>query len=444
MSKKGRTIEWGKFFGYLFFSLLVPIAVLSLLVSIFPNILKILYYFVIWIFVIQAGLSYTQTLGGFRRKLFRPLTGVQERPVPKATFLISAYLPNELEVIEKTLINILKNVERPAAGIEVMLDYNTPNFEDIEIHLKELAYKWPELILANAYHSRSKSENLNYALEIASGEMIVLLDADHIVAPDCLMRAWRWLEKGYDAVQGRCRVRNGNEGILPAIIEVEFEAMYGISHYAKSLLFDTTLFGGSNGYWRSSVIKLLGFEKNMLTEDIDITLRAILSGYKIVHDRSIISSELAPSTWGALWHQRKRWSQGWFQCALKHQKAVLYTKHLNFIQRFWWTMLLSYRVFYDFVTHLLPPVLITYWITVDQVVLPMTAFIWFALFFTVLSGPFEVVAAYKNAVKPRSSVFRYILYLIMLIPFTFFKNMISVISVWQEWRKERTWVVSER
>jgi len=444
MGKKSRSIEWGKFFGYLFFSLLLPIVVLSLAASIFPDILNILYYFVIWIFVIQAAFSYTQTLGAFKRKLFRPLPGTQERPVPKATFLISAYLPNELDVIEETLINILKNVERPADGIEVILDYNTPHFEDIEIRLQKLAYKWPELILANAYHSRSKSENLNYALEIVSGEMIVLLDADHLVAPDCLKRAWRWLEKGYDVVQGRCRVRNGNEGVLPAIIEVEFEAMYGISHYAKSLLFDTTLFGGSNGYWRSSLIKSLGFEKNMLTEDIDITLRAILSGYKIVHDRSIVSSELAPLTWGGLWHQRKRWSQGWFQCTLKHQKAILHTKYLNFIQRFWWTMLLSYRVFYDFVTHLLLPVLITYWVTVSHVILPMTKFIWFALFFTVLSGPFEAVVAYKNAVKPRSSVFRYLLYIIMLIPFTAFKNMISVISVWQEWHGERKWVVSER
>ncbi|MBF0121812.1 MAG: glycosyltransferase family 2 protein [Candidatus Omnitrophica bacterium] len=220
--------------------------------------------------------------------------------------MVSAYLPNELDVVEDTILNILQRVERPAMGIEVFLAYNTPHMEPIELRLRELAYKWPELILANAYGSKSKSENLNYALDMASGEMIVLLDADHLVMPDCLASAWRWLDGGYSAVQGRCKIRNGKASLVSALVEVEFEAIYGISHHSKSWLFDSALFGGANGYWRASVIKKMKFRKDRLTEDIDLTLRATLEGNHLVHDRSIVSTELAPITVGGLWFQRKR------------------------------------------------------------------------------------------------------------------------------------------
>ena len=124
------------------------------------------------------------SLSAFRRGKFRELPTAKHIPVPKTTFIVSAYLPNELEVIEEALLNILERIQRPDAGIELILAYNTPQMERIEPRLRELAYKWPELILANAYGSRSKSENLNYALEIASGEMIVLLDADHLVTTE--------------------------------------------------------------------------------------------------------------------------------------------------------------------------------------------------------------------------------------------------------------------
>ena len=341
-------------------------------------------------------------------------------------------------------MNILTNVERPAEGIEVILAYNTPHMEEIESRLRELAYKWPELILSNAYGSKSKSENLNYALEIASGEMIVLLDTDHLISPDCLALAWRWLDEGYNIVQGRCKIRNGGKSIISSLVEVEFEAVYGVSHYAKSRLFDSTLFGGSNGYWRSSLIKKIKFRKDRLTEDIDATLRAIIDGNQIVHDRSIISTELAPRTLGEFWFQRKRWAQGWFQCSVRYQLPILGCKYLNIFQKFMWTTLLMWRVIYDVLSHLLFPIVFAFWLAKDKIMLPMNSFIWFALFFTLFSGPFEAAVAYKNASLPRASVMRYLFYAFFTFPFTTFKNILQVVAIRDELLGKRDWVFSQR
>ncbi len=427
-----------------FFIVVIPTLILYFLAQRWPLILDISYNVIVAIIVMQAALSYWFTSQVFNRKKFTENAQAKHQPIPRTTFIVVAYLPNELEVIEDTLENILLNVDRPVDGIEVILVYNTPHMEDLELRLRQWVVKYPELILANAYNSRSKSENLNYAFGLATGEVIVILDSDHLVNSDCLKRAWRWLDEGYDVVQGRCHVRNGNESIISGTVEVEFEVIYGIQHASKSVIFDSTLFGGTNGYWKAQVIKKVGFREDMLTEDIDGTLRGILQGVKFVHDRSIISTELSPITVKGLWYQRKRWAQGWFQCALQYQIPVLFSKFLNIRQKFLWVTLLSWRVFYDVVSMLLFPVIIAFWLYIGKVVLPVNGFIIFAVIFTLANGPFQALAAYKNAAKPKAPMWRYAAYSLFVWPYTMFKSFVNLVAMRDELAGEKKWIVSKR
>ncbi len=409
-----------------------------------PLFLHISYHFIVSMLMIQAALTYWYTVRVFKREKFIPRLTSENKKIPRTTFIVTAYLPNEIEVVEKSILNILQNIDRPEDGIEVILAYNTPHMEPLELKLRGMVMQWPELILANAHNSRSKSENLNYALSLSSGGMTVLLDSDHLVARDCLRRAWRWLDEGYDVVQGRCKVRNADRGFVPQLVEVEFEGIYGIQHPSKSIIFDTTLFGGSNGYWKSSVIRKVKFLPQMLTEDIDSTLRGVLAGYRFVHDRSIISSELAPvSIWG-LWFQRKRWAQGWFQCSFKYQSDIWKTQYLNFGQKFIWTTLLLWRVFYDVTSTFLFPVVFAFWLKEGAVKFPMNAYLGFALIFTLVSGPFQVIAAYKNASQPRGPLVRYIVYMLFVWPYTLFKTFVHMVAIRDELLGERAWVLSRR
>jgi len=444
MTGKIRYGELFKIFEFLILFLFLPTYIFYLIAPHWPIVLKVGYYFVVSLFVFQAGISYLYSFSAFGSSARIHPEIVTLEPIPRTTFIVSAYLPNETEVIEETLLNILKNVERPKGGIEVIVAYNTPHMEPIEIRLKELVYKWPELILANAYGSKSKSENLNYVLDSASGEVIVLLDADHVVSEDCLKRAWRWLDNGYDVVQGRCKIRNGGASMVSALVEVEFEAIYGVSHYAKSKVFDSTIFGGTNGYWKASVIKAVRFDEDRLTEDIDATLRATLSGKRFFHDRDIISRELAPETVSGLWFQRKRWAQGWFQCSVKYQIPIWKTRFLNVFQKFMWTTLLLWRVFYDIVSHFLWPIVFAYWAYKGKIAFPMNSYIWFSIFFTMLSGPFEALVAFKNSSRPRAPVLRFLYYALMSFPYTLFKNTIQVVAIRDELFKKRDWVVTKR
>ena len=440
--KKG--IEWIRIGEVILLFVALPTLIFLLIASIRPFFLHFSYYFIISTFAVQGLFSFANSFSALSRKRFAEQPDIVHRPVPKTSFIVSAYLPNEVAVVYGTITNIIQNVERPDNGIEVILAYNTPHLEEIEARLKELAYQHPELILANAHGSRSKSENLNYALELASGAMIVLLDADHLVESTCLKKAWRWLERGYDAVQGRCKIRNSAEGVIPKIVAVEFEVIYGIMHYAKSRMFDTALFGGSNGYWRAEVLKAIQFRTDRLTEDIDATIRALLKGYRIVHDRSIVSSEEAPLTAGALWHQRKRWAQGWFQVSIHYQLDVFRSQFFNFRQRFLWTTLLWWRIFYDIISHFLFPVVFAYWIYRGQITIPVTSYILFTIIITLSSGPVEALVAYKNAAKAKASLVQYLFYAFITFPYTLFKNTIQTVAILDELRGKREWIISER
>lgn len=313
------------------------------------------------------GRGFFQRLGlgsGPRRRTFRrPVPPIRPLVQPSSSValpfvsvIVVAYLPNEQDIIEDTLTHWLAQVTPPEQGWEIILAYNTPTPLPVESRLRQLACRYPALVLLPVAHSHSKAENLNAALQVVRGEMTCIFDADHYPAADCLGRAWAWLYQGqYDVVQGRNIIRNAQDNWLTQLIAVEFECIYGVSHYGRSLLADTALFGGSNGYWRTAVLRHLGFNQARLTEDIDATVRALLGSYRLVHDPAIVTTELAPDNLQALWLQRQRWSQGWLEVAGQHLGAVLRSPYLDTVQKPCWVfMLLFSQYFYPLVWQVLP------------------------------------------------------------------------------------------
>jgi hypothetical protein len=315
-----------------------------------------------------------QRLGHWSRLLPAPAVGaelpwgqagsasVTALTTPITSVVVAAYLPNEQDIIEDTLLHWLTQVTPPAQGWEIILAYNTPAPLPVEARLQDLARRFPELVLLPVAHSQSKAENLNAALAVVRGEMTGIFDADHHPAADCLDRAWAWLAQGrYDVVQGRNMIRNADDGWLTQLIAVEFECIYGVSHYGRSLLADTALFGGSNGYWRTDSLRQVGFHPSRMTEDIDATVRGLVGGCRLVHDPAIITTELAPDNLRRLWLQRQRWSQGWLEVAGLHLGRVLRSPHLDVVQKpYWVLMLLFSQCFYPLVWQVVPMLLSIY------------------------------------------------------------------------------------
>lgn len=378
----------------------------------------------------------TLGMGGYRRPS-------ATSPLPRCSFLIAAYLPNEQDIILETLQHILHTVQRPAAGLEVILAYNTPTDLVIEEELRSLAQVHPELRLLRVEGSHSKAENLNAALNIVTGEIVCILDADHHPAADCFFRAWRWLEHDYDVVQGRNVIRNHSHNLLTQNIAVEFESVYGVSHAAKSLLADSALFGGSNGYWRTSVLQQIRFNPARLTEDIDATMRTLLSGYRIVHDRSIVTTELAPIDFNSFWFQRKRWAQGWLEVSFRYQRRVWKSSKFTIWQKLYWTYLLYYCVIYSlFALQILPLILSLF---LYQGFLPPSdnPYLWFCTLTTFFSGVYQTLVTMRVAAI-RYPVLYFAQHAVFIFAYTILKNALVVVGLYDHLQGNNHWVVTPR
>ncbi|OLP17168.1 glycosyl transferase [Leptolyngbya sp. 'hensonii'] len=383
-------------------------------------------------------------------QLFKVALGVSgakrpqpRQPLPKCSFVVVAYLPNEQDIILETLKHILVKVQRPPAGLELILAYNTPVDLPIEDDLRLLAEFHPELRLLKVEGSRSKAENLNAALEAVTGEITCILDADHQPCPDCFVRAWRWLERDYDVVQGRNVIRNHPYNFLTETIAIEFESLYGVSHAAKSFLSDTSIFGGSNGYWRTTVLRRIRFNPTMLTEDIDASLRTLLSGYRILHDRSIIATELAPTDLSAFWFQRKRWAHGWLEVSLRYQLRVLQSRRFTLWQKIYWTYLLLTTASFTLVSLQILPIILSSFLFQGTIASANNTYLWFSTAITFLSGVYQALVTMKIAYirYPLRYFFQYSLFVFF---YTVLKNIISVVAVYDYLHGHSEWVVTPR
>jgi cellulose synthase/poly-beta-1,6-N-acetylglucosamine synthase-like glycosyltransferase/GGDEF domain-containing protein len=362
---------------------------------------------------------------------------------PLATAIICAYLPNEAATIMGTL-DAFMNQGYPG-GLQIILAYNTPKPMPVEKELHALADRTPDLEVVRVEGSTSKAQNVNAVLHMARGEITGMFDADHEPKPGSFARAWRWLTDGYDVVQGHCLTRNGDESWLAKMIAVEFESIYAVAHPGRAKLHRFGVFGGSNGYWRTSLLHETRMRGSMLTEDIDSSMRTVERGLKIRSDRDIVSRELGTTTFKQVWNQRMRWAQGWFQVTLRHAWRVWRSPGLTLRQKCGATYLLGWREIYPWLSLQIFP-LVAYWtFRGDPLSYGWPIFV-FTTVFVLHIGPAQTWFAYKLAdpeIKQHKTWFwAYLLFATVF--YTEYKNTIARVSHIKEWVGERSWKVTPR
>jgi DNA-binding response OmpR family regulator/cellulose synthase/poly-beta-1,6-N-acetylglucosamine synthase-like glycosyltransferase len=377
----------------------------------------------------------------------RPITPPDEpsAPPPPATAIIAAYLPNEAATILDTVESFLR-VDYP--DLQVLVAYNTPRPLLVEDALMAIAERDRRFTALRVEGSTSKAQNVNAALRHARGEFVGLFDADHHPQPDSFTRAWRWLSNGYDVVQGHCVIRNGDVSTMARTVAVEFEAIYAVSHPGRAQLHGFGIFGGSNGFWRTEVLRRTRMRGFMLTEDIDSSLRVVKAGGRIANDPALISRELAPTTWSGLWNQRMRWAQGWFQVSREHLHEAWLSRTLTMRQKVGMTFLLGWRELYPWISfQMIPLVAFIAWRDggLSKLDWLIGVFVLTTLF-TMSVGPGQTILAHRLAAPDiRKHTAWFWAYLAMATLFyTEWKNTIARVAQIKEVMGDRQWKVTSR
>ncbi|MGL5850106.1 MAG: glycosyltransferase family 2 protein [Phycicoccus sp.] len=401
-----------------------------------------LYVVVVVVLAVTTASVWAEGFASLRRSPLPPPSA--ERP-PRASAVVAAYLPNESATIVETIRAVLAT-DYP--DLELVLAYNRPRRLPVEDVLEEMAVHDPRLRLVPVEGSTSKAQNVNAALAVVSGEFVGIFDADHHPAPEAFGRAWRWIAAGHDVVQGRCVVRNGGVSWVSRMVAVEFECIYGVSHPGRSRLHGFAVFGGSNGYWRTSVLRRTRMRSSMLTEDIDASIRVVGGGGRIAHDPALHSSELAPTRLGALWWQRLRWSQGWFQVTRAYGSDVGNRFSLSRRQRLGMALLLRWREIAPWMSQL-SLALVAYalwradgsWSNV-----PLTLPLTLLLLVSLSTAPAQAVFGWRNATPAmRRHPVWFLGYLVVgSLGYGEWRNAVARVAHVRELTGTRDWIVTPR
>jgi cellulose synthase/poly-beta-1,6-N-acetylglucosamine synthase-like glycosyltransferase len=368
---------------------------------------------------------------------------VPDQPAPPATALIAAYLPNEADTIEETLEHFLHHDYR--GELQVVLAYNTPVPMPIEQRLADLGRAHANLTVLKVEDSTSKAQNVNAALRVATGYFVGIFDADHHPAAGSFDRAWRWIGAGHDVVQGHCVIRNGDGSALAKLVAVEFEQIYAVAHPGRAAFSGFAIFGGSNGYWRTTALERIRLRGSFLTEDIEASMRTLDAGGSLISDPGLVSYELAPESVRSLWKQRLRWAQGWFQVSMRHLLPLLKRPHLTLRQKVGLVYLLGWRELYPWISMFSWPLLCFLIWRDGGLQMKSSLFVLITLFVTV-SGPLQTLAAYRLGAPEirRHKSWFVVSCLANILIYTEAKNLVNRVAHLKQLRGEHQWVVTPR
>ncbi len=252
-----------------------------------------------------------------RKELFN--YSVSKENLPSITILIPAY--NEADTIAGTIQSVLDlDYPKDKKEIIVLNDGSKDNTEEIAKSFKD--------IKVITKPNSGKADSLNYGISIAKNEFIGVVDADCYHEKDALLKVINCFKEdpNIEAVTSAVRVKN-QEKLLGKLQFIE----YTLIAWARKLLeFINSVYvtpGPLSVYKKATLQKLGGFDKNNLTEDIDIAWRILRNNHKIKMCLSAKAYTVVPEKFSQWWHQRLRWDIGGLQTFAKHKDTLGKTRY---------------------------------------------------------------------------------------------------------------------
>jgi cellulose synthase/poly-beta-1,6-N-acetylglucosamine synthase-like glycosyltransferase len=266
-----------------------------------------------------------------------------EYPTPQIdhwpSVLIQLPIYNERHVVER-LLDAVAALDYPRDRLFVqLLDDSTD--ETVQIAAQHVAGL--QRAGLNIEHVRREDRSGYKAGALAYGlgligdqaEYAVVLDADFVLPPNFLRRTIPLLvvDPGLGMVQTRWGHLNTFMNPLTMGQTLAIDGHFVVEQTARSRGGWLMTFNGSGGVWRISAIHASGGWRDLtLTEDLDLSYRAQLAGWRFLYlPDMVVPGELPPQI-AAFKQQQARWAKGSTQC-LRHTFAPLWRSRFTFFQR---------------------------------------------------------------------------------------------------------------
>ena len=237
--------------------------------------------------------------------------------------VVTVQLPlfNEMYVVDR-LIRAVAGIRYPKNRLEIqVLDDSTDETTAIARAAVERALEAGldvKLIHRNE-RTGFKAGALQNGLRNAKGEFILILDADFIAPSDILSKSLGHFEdERVGMVQARWGHVNRSYSLLTELQSVMLDGHFIIEHGGRNRSGRFFNFNGTAGVWRkSAILDAGGWEHDTLTEDLDLSYRAQMRGWRFVFIEDLICEGELPVDVSAFKSQQARWAKGSAQVCLK-------------------------------------------------------------------------------------------------------------------------------
>ena len=164
-----------------------------------------------------------------------------------------------------------------------------------------------------------KAGALAHGLTLSRAEFVAVFDADFVPAADFLRRTLPAFEDpGVGMVQARWGHLNRDESLLTRAQAAMLDAHFLVEHPWRASTGRFLNFNGTAGVWRRACIESAGgWSPDTLTEDLDLSYRAQLAGWRFTHAPDVVVPAELPGSMDALLTQQHRWAKGAIQTARK-------------------------------------------------------------------------------------------------------------------------------
>jgi cellulose synthase/poly-beta-1,6-N-acetylglucosamine synthase-like glycosyltransferase len=247
-----------------------------------------------------------------------------DRERPMVTLQLPVY--NERYVIER-LIDYVAAIQWPSSQLQIQILDDSTDETSALIDRKVAHYTNRGIrmeVIRRADRKGYKAGALAYGLLSAEGDFVGIFDADFLPQPDFLERMMPGFEdENVGVMQGRWGHLNEEYSLLTGLQAFGLDAHFFVEQPGRMAGGYFLNFNGTAGIWRKSCIEDAGgWMADTLTEDLDLSYRAQLKGWKIRYMHDVVAPAELPITMPAIKSQQFRWTKGAAECAKKLLKSL--------------------------------------------------------------------------------------------------------------------------
>jgi cellulose synthase/poly-beta-1,6-N-acetylglucosamine synthase-like glycosyltransferase len=245
-------------------------------------------------------------------------------PPPETLPRVTVQLPiyNEMYVVDRLLESVVR-IRYPRELLEIqVLDDSTDETVQLVADAVE-RYRAEGFDMVHLHRNDRtgfKAGALEAGLKVAKGEFILIFDADFVAPPEILEKTLGHFaaDEKVGMVQARWGHINRDYSLLTQVQAILLDGHFVLEHGGRNRAGRFFNFNGTAGVWRRSTIADAGgWQHDTLTEDLDLSYRAQLRGWRFVYLQDVVSEAEIPVEMNGFKSQQFRWAKGQVQTAKK-------------------------------------------------------------------------------------------------------------------------------